>query len=68
MSPKQLECLLYVHTVAKILACGNQHVYNLIQNGDLDGVRIGERALRVTKESVSRFVAKRKTNLEKNEG
>jgi len=50
------EKYLYVSTVAQRLQCSNQHVYGLINSGELEAVRIGKRAIRVTETSLNRFL------------
>jgi excisionase family DNA binding protein len=50
------ERYLYVTTVAQSLRCSNQHVYNLITSGELEAIKIGKRAIRVTESSLIRFL------------
>ena len=51
--------LLYVNAVASLLNCSKQHVYNLINRGDLEAVRLGKRAgVRVVRSSVIIFIEK----------
>jgi len=54
------EKLLFVHSVARRLGCSKRHVYNLIQRGELNAVRIGFRALRVPESSLVTFLDRRR--------
>jgi len=42
--------------VAAELACSTRHIYNMIRKGRLEAVRLGPRALRITRESLDRFL------------
>lgn len=45
-----------VQEVARRLCCQDNYVYQLIQDGKLQAVRIGERALRIAEDSFERFI------------
>jgi excisionase family DNA binding protein len=49
--------LVTVHTAARRLSVSNKRIYQLIQSGRLDSLRLSPRALRITRESVERFIA-----------
>jgi len=45
--------------VARMFDMARQRIYEMIEMGELDAVRTGPRALRITRASVIRFVSKR---------
>ena len=51
---------MFVHSVAKKLCCTEKHVYDLINDGKLEAIRLGKRAVRVSKTSVVAFIDKNK--------
>lgn len=48
--------LMYVHTVAERLCCSTRQVYTLIQENEINAVRLGKRGLRVVKASVVKYL------------
>lgn len=52
-------CLLYVATVAKRLNCSKQYVYNLIENGTLQVIRLGVRGIRISEAVLEDFIKER---------
>ncbi len=48
--------MLRCSAVARILNCSCKHVYRLIQQGDLDAVRVGARQFRVTRDSLDELL------------
>lgn len=57
MNEERKEIRLPVAEVARRLGCSRQHVYNLINAGELQAVRIGARmGIRVNEISVVRFL------------
>ena len=50
--PAEIPELMYVHTVAKHLCCSNRKIYTLIQDKEIEAVRLGKRGVRVVKSSV----------------
>ena len=48
--------MLTIATVARRLNCHISHVYRLIQEGRVEAFKIGTRALRVSEESLDRFI------------
>lgn len=48
--------LLPVSTVAKRLCVSRKRVYQLIQSGRLDSLRPSPRSIRITRESLERFI------------
>lgn len=54
-------CLLFVHTVAKRLNCSKSYVYNLIENGTLQIIRLGPRGIRIAETVLEDFIKKRET-------
>jgi excisionase family DNA binding protein len=46
------DSLLQVRRVAQVLDVTPRHVYRLIQQGDLEAVRLGMRRIRVTRDSL----------------
>lgn len=51
------EDLLIVSEVATILRCSNSFVYTLFRNGQLGGIRLGRRHIRISKQSVDKLLA-----------
>ena len=51
--------------VSRILGCSVQHIYELINTGELDGYRIGMvKCLRVPEGSIRRYLASRRIDPE----
>jgi len=48
--------LLTVPTVAKVLKLGRARAYELVRSGDLPGVRIGERQIRVRRADLAKYL------------
>lgn len=48
--------LITVTTAARRLSLSKKRVYQLIQEGRLDSLRTSPRSIRITKESVDRFI------------
>lgn len=59
MKEKTADRWLTVQSVAETLGCSDKYVYQLIQQGDLRAMKLGERALRVSDESLQKFIAAR---------
>jgi len=57
-------CLLFVHTVAERLNCSKQYVYNLIENGRLQIIRLGPRGIRVSEFELEEFIRNGEKNLD----
>ena len=51
---------IYVRDVADELSVTCQHVYDLIDRGQLEAIRVGKRAKRVSRISLDGFIAKMK--------
>ncbi len=64
MKDKTAEKWLQVQSVAETLGCTTKYVYVLIQQGDLKAMKLGERALRVSEQSLQAFIAGRVVNPE----
>ena len=47
-----------VKEVAEMLSCTERHVYSLVWSNKLRAVRIGSQKIRISKESLKRFIAK----------
>ncbi len=45
-----------VYRVAKLLDVSKKRIYQMVQEGKLDAVRLGPRSMRITRESINRFV------------
>jgi len=56
MKPKKY---LHVQHVAERLDCSSKRVYEMIQNGELEAIRIGPRGIRVAVEDLDNFIAVR---------
>ncbi len=48
--------LMYVHTVAERLCCSTRKIYTLIQENEIEAVRLGKRGVRVVKSSVVKYL------------
>lgn len=48
--------LMNVASVARQLAVSRKRVYQLISDGQLDSLRISQRTIRITRQSVHRFI------------
>ena len=46
--------------VAEHLSCTRQHVYDLVAQGQLEAIKMGKRAIRVSRISLDGFIAKMK--------
>ncbi|SEM82109.1 DNA binding domain-containing protein, excisionase family [Syntrophus gentianae] len=46
-----------VQAVADMLSCTEHHVYDLIRDGRLQAIKIGQRALRISWNSLQDFIA-----------
>lgn len=46
-----------VYRVAKLLDVSRKRIYQMVQEGKLDAVRLGPRSMRITRDSIDRFVA-----------
>ncbi len=57
MKDKEADRFISVQVVAGILSCTDQYVYSLIQMGSLKAIKLGERALRVSEQSLQAFIA-----------
>jgi excisionase family DNA binding protein len=45
-----------VYRVAKLLDVSKKRIYQMVQEGKIDAVRLGPRSMRITRESIDRFV------------
>ncbi|MBN1867928.1 helix-turn-helix domain-containing protein [Candidatus Sumerlaeota bacterium] len=45
-----------VYRVAKLLDVSKKRVYQMVHEGKLDAVRLGPRSMRITHESIERFI------------
>lgn len=61
---KSSDKFISVEKIMEILSCKEGHVYNLIQEGELSAIKIGQRALRVSENSLNDFIARRRVNPE----
>ena len=43
---------------AELMDCTPQHIYHLIESGDLEPVRIGPKAVRITLTSLKQFIGR----------
>jgi len=53
-----------VNEVMAILSCTDKHISALLRQGDLTGMKLGTRALRISEESLKAFIAARIINPE----
>ncbi len=59
MKPKKY---LHVKNVATRLDCSSKKVYALIQDGELEAIRIGPRGIRVGVEELDKFIKKNRVD------
>jgi excisionase family DNA binding protein len=64
MKDKAADKWISIQSVAETLGCTDKYVYALIQQGDLRAMKLGERALRVSEQSLHDFVNLRIVNPE----
>jgi excisionase family DNA binding protein len=57
MKEKAADKYIKVQSVAETLSCTDQYVYMLVQQGSLKAIKIGERALRISEQSLQEFIA-----------
>lgn len=57
MTERATDRFIPVHAVAEMLSCTDQYVYGLIREGNLEAIKIGQRALRVSWNSLQEFIA-----------
>ena len=54
-----------VYRVAKLLDVSKKRIYQMVQEGKIEAVRLGPRSMRITRESIERFITEgRRRNLE----
>ena len=52
-----------VYRVAKLLDVSKKRIYQMVQEGKIDAVRLGPRSMRITRESIDQFISRgRKEN------
>jgi excisionase family DNA binding protein len=51
-----MDKLFYVSEISKKLRCSVPTVHKLVDDGELKAVKIGERGLRITEESLEKFL------------
>jgi excisionase family DNA binding protein len=62
MTTPPLDHFLKIQSVADTLSCSDDYVYMLIRNGNLQAIKIGERALRISDQSLQAFISARVVN------
>lgn len=48
------------HRVANFLDCSKDHVYDLVHLGELEAIRLGVRDIRISEESLQKFLDRQK--------
>lgn len=56
--------LVQIRNVAAELACSKRHVYHMIREGQLEAIRLGPRALRITRDSLEKYLMENRVNPE----
>jgi excisionase family DNA binding protein len=51
---------MHVGRAANYLQCTKKHVYELIKSGDIEAIRLGERAIRISKESLGELIERQR--------
>jgi excisionase family DNA binding protein len=64
-SSKEDAALRSLKGSAKFLGIGLSQIYRLVKAGEIDVVRLGPRSIRITQESLDRFVEERKVSKRK---
>lgn len=64
MKEKTADKYLTIQSVAETLGCTDKYVYILIQEGNLKAMKLGERALRISEQSLQSFISSRIVNPE----
>ena len=59
---EQRDKYLSINVVADILSCTERHIYDLIQEEKLEGIKIGSRAIRISERSLFIFIENSKLN------
>lgn len=59
---EQRDRYLPINVVADILSCTERHIYDLIQEEKLEGIKIGSRAIRISERSLFVFIENSKLN------
>ena len=49
--------LMQIRTVAAELDCSREQIYLMIRRGQLEAVRLGPRGLRITRDSLDKYLA-----------
>ena len=55
-TPIQKKRYLQQRTVQKILSCSKEFVRKLVTQGDLEAIRIGKRAIRISEDSLIAYI------------
>lgn len=61
---KTADKFLSVQSVAETLACSDDYVYMLIRDGNLQAIKIGKRAIRISEHSLQKFITVGRINPE----
>ena len=64
MTEKPTDKYLSIQSVSETLGCTDKYIYFLIQQGFLKAIKLGERALRVSQQSLVAFISARTVNPE----
>ncbi|MEN6463864.1 MAG: helix-turn-helix domain-containing protein [Syntrophaceae bacterium] len=56
MIEEQRDRYLPINVVTEILSCKERHIYDLLQEGKLKGIKIGSRAVRISERSLFAFI------------
>lgn len=64
MEEKTLKQYVQISKAAKSLSVSKDFIHQLIADGHLDGVRLGQRAIRISQDSIDRLLEKSKINPE----
>ena len=51
-----MQDLMRVYRVAKLLDVSKKRIYQMVQEGKLDAVRLGPRSMRIPRESIDHFI------------
>lgn len=55
---------LSIQTVAEILGCTERHLKDLVIEGELEAIKLGTRAWRISEQSLISFIDRKKVNPE----
>lgn len=56
-----MEEMWRVYRVAKLLDVSKKRIYQMVQEGKIDAIRLGPRSMRITRASIDKFITEGRT-------